>query len=240
MTCKSTRDATCNLILACGIGITLLALGASSAAQTVSVTPSTLAFASQAVGTTTAAKTVTVKNTGKTTLNITSVVGSGEFAFTSTCSSTLAAGASCTLSVTSTPETVGTIDGAITLTDSATIPTQVISLTGKGLAPVTLSPSTITFGSTAIGTTAKAKTVTLTNSNAALTMGTVTASGDFAVSATTCTGTIAASKTCTISVTFTPSNPGTISGTLSVPTAVWAAHRRLLSAGRERAASRTR
>lgn len=187
------------------------------AGQTVTLTPSTLTFSGQAVGTTTAAKTVTVKNTSKTaTLDITSIVSSGEFAFTSTCGSTLAAGASCTLSVTSTPETVGTIDGAITLTDNAAPGTQVVSLTGKGLTPVTFSPTSVTFGSTAIGKTATAKTVTLTNSNAALTMGTITASGDFAVSATTCTGTIAASKTCTISVTFTPSGTGTINGTLTV------------------------
>ncbi len=188
-----------------------------AAAQTVSLTPVALNFSGQPVGTTSAAKTVTLKNTSTTkSLTITSIVASGEFADTTTCTSTLAAGASCTLSVTYTPATLGGVDGAITLTDNATPATQIVDLTGKGVAPLTLAPATLTFPSTAIGKTSAAQTVTLTNSTVALTMGTVTISGDFAISANTCTGTIAAGKTCTVSVTFTPSDSGTIAGALTV------------------------
>lgn len=195
----------------------LLAFAPMTVAQTVSLTPSTLSFNGQAVGTTSAAKTVTVKNTSTTkTLTITSIVSSGEFADTTTCTSTLAPNTTCTLTVTFSPSTLGTIDGAITLTDNAAPGVQVVNMSGKGLAPATLSPATLVFGSTAIGTTSTAKNLTLTNSNAPLTMGAVTTSGDFAVSATTCTGIIAASKTCTISVTFSPTESGTISGTLTV------------------------
>jgi 6-phosphogluconolactonase (cycloisomerase 2 family) len=194
-----------------------LSLAPTSAAQTVTLTPVTLNFAAQPVGTTSAAKTVTLKNTSTTkSLTIKSVVPSGEFAQTNTCTATLAAGASCTLTVTYTPATPGAIDGAITITDNATPAIQVVNLTGKGVAPLTLAPATLTFASTAIGKTAAAQTITLTNSIIALTMGTVAASGDFAVSANTCTGTIAASKTCTIGVTFTPTVTGAISGVLTI------------------------
>ena len=188
-----------------------------SQAQTVTLTPVTLAFTAQPVGTTSAAKTVTLKNTSTTaSLTIKSIVPTGEFADTTTCTGTLAAGASCTLTVTYTPATIGAIDGAITITDNATPAIQVVNLTGKGAAPLNLAPATLTFPSTAVGKTAAAQTVTLTNSTVALTMGTVTASGDFAVSANTCTGTIAASKTCTIGVTFTPTVTGAISGALTI------------------------
>jgi 6-phosphogluconolactonase (cycloisomerase 2 family) len=214
---KTTLFAACPSAAFAALCLLAFVLTPALYGQTVTLTPATLAFTAEAVGTTTAAKTVTVKNTSKkTALSISSIVASGDFAFTTTCGSTLAADSSCTLSVTSTPETIGTIDGAITLTDNATPGTQVVNLSGKGLAPVTLAPTSLTFASTDIGSTSAAKTITLTNSDAALTMGTISTSGDFAVSATTCTGTIAASKTCTVSVTFTPSNSGTINGTLTI------------------------
>ena len=202
--------------LVAGVLSCLMALSVVSEAQTISLTPTTLSFSSQALGTTTAAKTVTLKNTSTKTVTITSIVISGDFADTTTCTSTLAAGASCALSVTFSPSVLGTIDGAITFTDNASPGTQVVNVNGKGVAPATLSPTSLTFSSTAVGKTSSAKTVTLTNSNVALTMGTISASGDYAISANTCTGTIAASKTCTISVTFTPTEVGTIPGTLTV------------------------
>jgi 6-phosphogluconolactonase (cycloisomerase 2 family) len=195
----------------------VIAAAPISQAQTVTLTPVTLTFSAQPVGTTSAAKTVTLKNTSTTaSLTIKSIVPTGEFAETTTCKGTLAAGASCTLTVTYTPATLGAIDGAITITDNATPAIQVLNLTGKGIAPLTLAPATLTFPSTAVGKTATAQTITLTNSTVALTMGTVTASGDFAISANTCTGTIAASKTCTISVTFTPTVTGAIAGALTI------------------------
>lgn len=199
------------------LSLCLLSFASMAAAQTVTLTPSSIYLGAQALGTASAAKTVTVKNTSTTkTLTINSIVSSGDFADTTTCTSSLAPGATCTISITFTPNTVGTIDGAITVTDNASPGMQVVSLSGKGLAPLTLGPANLIFGSFAIGKTSAAKVVTLTNSDAPLTMGTITTSGDFAVSATTCTGTIAASKTCTISVTFSPTVTGAITGTLTV------------------------
>ena len=53
---------------------------ASALSQTVSLSPSTLSFSSQVVGTTSAAKTVTLTNTSKTvSLTITSIASSGDF-----------------------------------------------------------------------------------------------------------------------------------------------------------------
>ena len=85
------------------LSLSLFVIAASpiSLAQTVTLTPATLAFSAQPVGTTSAAKTVTLKNTSTTaSLTIKSIVPSGEFADTTTCTGTLAAGASCTLTVT--------------------------------------------------------------------------------------------------------------------------------------------
>jgi 6-phosphogluconolactonase (cycloisomerase 2 family) len=206
------------LALYLGAFLSVCPLGPKPAmAQTVTLTPSAVVFGTQGVGTTSAAQAVTLKNTSTTkTLTITSVAVSGEFPKTTTCGSSLAPGATCTVSVSFSPSTVGSIEGAITLVDNASTGTQVVNLTGKSVAPVTFSPTSLTFPSTAIGKTSAAMKLTLTNSPAALTMGAVTTSGDYAITANTCTGTIAASKTCTISVTFTPTVSGSIPGALTV------------------------
>src|SRR5260370_23601491 len=120
-------------------------------AQAVTLSPPSLAFGNQGLGTTSGAKTVTIKNTSTSkTLNITSMAESGEFPTSSTCGSSLAPGATCTISVSFSPSTIGSIDGAITLVDNATPGTQVVSLNGKGVAPVTFLPTSLTFPRTAV------------------------------------------------------------------------------------------
>jgi 6-phosphogluconolactonase (cycloisomerase 2 family) len=186
-------------------------------AQSVSVTPAAVTFAAQGVGTTSASQTVTLKNTSTTqTLSITSVAVSGEFPSSTTCGSSLASGKTCTVTVSFSPNVIGAVDGAITFVDNASPGTQIANLTGKGVAPLTISPVTLKFPNTAIGKTSAALNVTLTNSPTALTMGTVSASGDYTIASNTCTGTIAASKTCVIGVTFAPTVAGVVAGALTV------------------------
>jgi hypothetical protein len=84
------------------------------------------------VGTTSAAKTVTLTNTGNATLDITSISASGDFAQTNDCGSSVAAGAGCLIQVTFTPTRQGGRTGAITLTDNAANSPQLVSLSGTG------------------------------------------------------------------------------------------------------------
>ena len=103
----------------------------------VSVTPASLAFASQTVGTTSAAKTVTVKNNQSSTLTSLSLTFTGTNAgdflqSATTCGSSLAAGASCTVSVQFEPSATGARSGTLTVNDSATTSPQAVALTGTG------------------------------------------------------------------------------------------------------------
>ena len=109
---------------------------ASQAAATpaVSLSPTSLTFASQTVGTTSAAQTITLKNTGAGALSISGIAASGNFAETNTCGTSLAASASCTISVTFTPTAAGTLTGAITFTDNAAASPQAVSLSGTAVA----------------------------------------------------------------------------------------------------------
>jgi hypothetical protein len=188
----------------------------------VTATPTTETFTSQAVGTTSPAKVVTVKNTGTASTPIT-ISASGDFAQTNTCGTTLGASpASCTISVTFTPEAAGTLTGSISITDNATNSPQMVKLTGTGTANVviTVSPTTETFSAQTVGTTSAAKVVTLKNTGTASTSLSFAASGNFSAVAggTTPCGTVLAgsSASCTISVTFSPTTTGTLTGTLSI------------------------
>ena len=76
-----------------------------------SLSPAALTFASQSVGTTSGAQTITLSNTGTAALTITSVsvtgTNAGDFAETNTCPASLAASANCTISVTFKPTATG-------------------------------------------------------------------------------------------------------------------------------------
>src|SRR3989442_6907180 len=83
----------------------------------VTLSPSSLSFSTEAVGTTSPAKTVTLTNVGTTLLTINGIAitgtNAGDFAQTHTCGSSLAAGASCTISVTFKPTASGTRTAAL-------------------------------------------------------------------------------------------------------------------------------
>jgi hypothetical protein len=100
----------------------------------VSVTPTTLTFPAQAVGTTSAPKIVTFKNAGSTPLAISSVGWSGQndFAETNTCQPSVPANSSCTFSITFTPGAVGTFSATLSIGDTDPTGPQKVTVTGTG------------------------------------------------------------------------------------------------------------
>src|SRR5262249_44958233 len=100
-----------------------LAKTAVPSAPTAILSPTSLTFSTQAVGTTTAAKRVALKNTGTASLSIMSIAITGtnaaDFAQTRNCGSSLAVGATCYISVTFKPTASGTRTAALSITDNA-------------------------------------------------------------------------------------------------------------------------
>jgi hypothetical protein len=191
-----------------------------SGAPSASLSSSSLTFTSQQVGTTSAAQTITLTNTGSAALSITSIVASAQFGQTDTCGSSVAAGGSCTISVTFTPTSTGPQSGTITITNNANGNPQTVNLTGTGTmtaAPaVSLSTTSLTFGSQQIGTTSAAQRLTVTNTgSAALSITSIVASSQFGQT-DTCGSSVATGGTCTISVTFTPASTGTQTGSITI------------------------
>ncbi len=197
----------------------------SGTGTTAELTPSSLSFGTLAVGLTSAVKTVTLKNVGTTALTITSIsvtgAEAGDFLKTATtCGSSLAAGASCTLSLTFKPTTTGARSANLTFADSAAGSPQRVPLSGTGTT-AELTPSSLSFGPLAVGLTSAVKTVTLKNvGTTALTITSIAVTGaeagDFPKTATTCGSSLAASVSCTIGVTFKPTVTGNRSATLKV------------------------
>jgi len=187
-------------------------------APAVTLTPASIAFPKEVVGETSAAKTITMRNTGTAILDITGIIPSGDFAISAnTCGATLGINATCKISVTFTPVQAGALTGAITITDNAPNSPQSVPLSGTGTAQATLTPASANFPKTTVGDTSAAKTFTLKNlQSVALTGISASTTGNFGVSATTCGSSLAAKSSCTISVTFSPTEVGTQTGTLQV------------------------
>src|SRR5208337_523765 len=98
----------------------------------IGITPNSLTFAAQKVGTTSAAQVITVDNPGATPLKVTGITISGDFAETNNCPAKLTAGKSCTINVSFSPTQTGTRTGTLSIKDSALSSVQKIPLTGSG------------------------------------------------------------------------------------------------------------
>ncbi len=190
----------------------------NSQSPAITFTPASLNFGNQVVNVKSAAKTVTVKNTGTGTLNLNSVMPTADFTVSANaCGSTLAPGKTCKVSVTFTPPQLGKATGNLQFSDNAPNSPQSVALLGTGVQPAAVTPPTATYAKQKVGTTSAAKTFTLANNQSTALSGIViSTTGDFAVSATTCTTSLAATKKCAISVTFTPTQTGTRTGQLKI------------------------
>lgn len=104
---------------------------ASGVNATLSAT--SLAFANQPEGTTSAMQSVTLSNYGTTILSDISIATSGDFGETNTCDASLASGADCTTSVTFSPGNTGSLDGTLSVSDNAPGSPQTCSLSGTGV-----------------------------------------------------------------------------------------------------------
>lgn len=150
--------ASLSLSLILMLGFASCGGGGSNPTQGVpaaSLSASAVSFAGQAVGAATPAVGVTLTNSGSAALSITSFsitgTNSGEFSQTNNCGSNVAAGGSCTVTLTFNPTTTGSRTALLSVTDNAAGSPQTISLGGAGI-----SSQQATLGT--LGTAAGAST----------------------------------------------------------------------------------
>lgn len=104
-------------------------ISAVSCAVTVVTNPAAVSFGPQTVGTPSTAQTVTV--TGTNGAQITGIATTGNFSETNDCSAALS-GTSCTIQVTFTPGSEGSLSGALAVTTSASPTPMTVTLSGTG------------------------------------------------------------------------------------------------------------
>ncbi len=102
----------------------------------VSVSPSSLNFGNQTVGTTSAPQTVTVTNDGTTSINIAKISFAGgdpgDFAQTNNCGASLGASSSCAINVTFTPHAKGARFSTLGIYDNGGGSPQAVPVSGTG------------------------------------------------------------------------------------------------------------
>jgi hypothetical protein len=187
----------------------------------VQISPTTsLSFGNQAVGTLSAAQSVTLTNSGNIALTLAIAItgtNSGDFLQSNTCGTSVAAGGSCSIMVAFKPLAAGARTAAVTITDNASNSPQSVSLTGTGVqAAVTLSPGSLAFPPQTVNTTSTPQIVTLTNSGLGVLKITKAAiTGPFSFT-TTCGATLNAGSSCTLTVAFKPTTTGALTGSIAI------------------------
>jgi hypothetical protein len=187
---------------------------------TATIAPGSLTFASQTVGTTSAAQTLTLTNTSGIALTLSAIVVTGDFTETDNCANAaINTGASCAIQVTFTPSQSGERPGQLAI--SANVPGGELtaSLDGTGISAglVSLTPGSLSLGQVAVGSTSSPKSVTAVNAGgAAVSISSSTTTAPFAISTNACGSLIAANSDCGITVVFKPTQLGEANGILTL------------------------
>jgi trimeric autotransporter adhesin len=192
--------------------------------DTLTLSSPSLSFAPQLIGVMSGAQGETISNTGTSAVVVSSIALTGASAAdfsqsSSTCGSSLAAGANCTINVTFTPSQFGPRSASVTITDNTVGSPHSVSLSGVGLTSgpnATLSAASLTFATQLVGTTSPAQSIALSNyGTTTLSIAGITAIANFGET-DNCGSSLASGASCTINVTFTPSASGSLNGTVSV------------------------
>jgi dienelactone hydrolase len=194
-----------------GIGVTS---GPNGTLSTHSLT-----FATQLVDTTSPAQPVTLTNWGTETLDITSIVASGDYSEKNNCGPSLPPEGTCTIHVTFTPTQRGARTGTVSITDNAPNSPQTVSLKGVGTV-VELNPASLNFHCHNEPTNTcppPPQRTTLTNKGSAtLTISKIAITGQYFSETSKCPAMLKPNKSCTITVYFNPKIRGTFNGAVSV------------------------
>ncbi|MGH7869042.1 MAG: choice-of-anchor D domain-containing protein, partial [Candidatus Dormibacteraceae bacterium] len=192
-----------------GMGVTLQ----------VAVNPTSLNFGSVKVGAS-SAQTVTLKNTGLSSLTISQASISGaEFAMNGlSLPTTLPPGQSANFGATFAPTAAGSAAGSIAVVSDAADSPASVPLSGTGVAvQLAASPSTVNFGNVAVGGNGT-QTITLINpgtSSVTITQASVAGAG-FTLGGLSLPTTLSGEQSLNFNATFSPTAAGSATGTISI------------------------
>ncbi len=186
-----------------------------------SMTPTSLSFADQNVGTKSPPQTDTLTNVGSTALSIEKIGITGndpkDFSETNNCPASLPTGKSCAIKVTFKPTAVGGRSASLSVSYNGIGSPQTVPLSGTGISlTVTLAPAKLTFATQLIGTVSSAQAATLTNTgDQDVSITNILTTGAFEQT-NDCPSSLQPNASCKIQVEFAPTAKGPARGKLSV------------------------
>ncbi len=200
----------------------VLLTGTATAAAKVTLSAHSISFATQVWETTSAAKQLTLENTGTIPYIISGVNFTGtdpqDFAQTNNCPVPLPVGQSCQFSVTFTPTALKTRRADLSITDNSLHLLTQVTLAGTGLTSVDLSRKSIAWGDVKVGKKSASQAVTVKNAgndlSIAINIGGADP-GDF-TQTNTCGTDLPAGQSCTITVIFAPQAVGKRTANISI------------------------
>jgi hypothetical protein len=183
-----------------------------------SIFPATYDFGSEAVDYPATPELFTWTNNSSDPMAVSSVSITGSdfsvVAGTDTCTNmTIAGGASCTITVGFTPSAIGARTGTLSVVSGGF--SETASLSGTGVPGFSLSPGSLSFGSVAVGDTSSLTATLTSNASGPQPLPVLQITTGFLVSTTGCANPVPALGTCVVTVTFSPTQPGVQSGTLT-------------------------
>jgi Abnormal spindle-like microcephaly-assoc'd, ASPM-SPD-2-Hydin len=187
----------------------------------VSATPSSVSFGTVATGTTNS-QTVQLKNTGSSSVTISSaaVSGTGFKISGITVPLTLAASQTKSFTVSFGPTASGSVTGSVTIRSDASNPTYTMALSGTGgsaTRTISLSASSLNFGNEVVGGSIPLGVAVKNTGNSSLTISQVAITGaGFGISGGFIGATIAAGQTAEMTVVFAPKVTGSVTGKVTI------------------------
>lgn len=198
--------------------------GGVTGTPTAILAPSSLSFPAIVVGSSATSQQFAINNTGTAALIVSSVTSSNtEFSLVSSCG-TIAAGASCNVSVGFTPNDAGNRSGTITVNHNASGATSTLPVSGTATAAtapgVQVSTSTLVFGAVTVGSFSPSQNVTVFSvGTAPLVISSLSDTGAaFQLIGGTCAVgvPVAVGTSCTIIFRFSPAAVGTFDSVLNI------------------------
>ena len=200
----------------------LSATATSVTLGTLSPNPSSVAFGNIAVGAN-QTSTVTLQNSGQTSLTINTATMSGAGFSMSNLGLplTLLAGTSTSTTITFAPTGVGNFSGSVAfaITADGVNSNVVLNFSGVGVTMGVLTPnaSSLAFGSVQVGSNSSLSETLTNTGGATVKISQATPSGaGFSISGLTLPVTLAANQSVTFNAIFAPASAGAASGTLSI------------------------
>jgi hypothetical protein len=208
-----------------GAATQTVALSGTGFVPTYNLSAAALAFGTQLANVASAAKTITVTNTGTVALTFTGIAlstpGSQPFALANGCGSSVAAGASCTLGVVFDPAAAGPVAATLSIGAGNGAATQTVVLSGTGIVPTyRVSATSLAFGNQPTNVASGPRSITVTNTGTIalpITAIALSTPGTQPFSlATSCGASLAVGAGCSVNVTFDPAALGAVTAALSV------------------------